>query len=774
MEKLSAEATEKLSALQASIYRGAEKMDQFKLLMNWNQEELEQWALASRQKEEDNLALEKYRRADEARIKDLNLQIEKLAVQITAKKGELETEVTETQAAQVQLDKTADDFRALHGERQQLVAQWEEAVIAIKRRDAAIQDAAERFAEQRRGLRERQALLDERARFFEQEAANNKELGLRIAATERALTKLRAEYAAETKGVADFNDEVDVTRGELSKMTLDLNAAKARAAQLRADVESKERRLSALEAKREAAQNKLDKELDALMTLEARTAELERMRAAESEAYKGMLKEVADLKERQFKDNQLLFSLRTTERDLIAAISGGQSQSKNLASKIAQLDAIVVKQQSDLYSAEFQIQAMDRKVARASGVRSDEETRKLNAQIEVLTQQLEAKAAEHALLVGAVKRAEEDLKAAQRRAEKGSKEAGSLAGGLETLTLECETAARALKSAVKAKEELLVASDLLKLDVKKLRGVLNSKADEVFSLENRKLQLQLSLEERKQQISVHHDVLRAQLKMVTEDSHRVTLELKERQLRASQLEAKYAVVQARTKGAGQDDGSGEAKSAAYYVVAAAQERELLQREGDALDAQIRQAEKEVKALEATLDKLVGTNRAFRSSFRPATDREALSEQAALREKLDRSYDRLKFKRSEERQLAQDLEAAGARLSAAHRQQAELSASLESLRRAASAAQNDLGEQSVKQQRASQRLAKLQRDIRASNGGDELAVEAEMRLAELKDSNRAVIAELKSLASVDAELAARAEAVGLKLGGGPRSRAGSEA
>ena len=40
-----------------------------------------------------------------------------------------------------------------------------------------------------------------------------------------------------------------------------------------------------------------------------------------------MLKEVADLKERQFKDNQLLFSLRTTERDLIAAISGGQSQS---------------------------------------------------------------------------------------------------------------------------------------------------------------------------------------------------------------------------------------------------------------------------------------------------------------------------------------------------------------------------------------------------------------------------------------------------------------
>ena len=31
-----------------------------RLLMNWNQEELEQWALAQRQKEEDNAAMAKY------------------------------------------------------------------------------------------------------------------------------------------------------------------------------------------------------------------------------------------------------------------------------------------------------------------------------------------------------------------------------------------------------------------------------------------------------------------------------------------------------------------------------------------------------------------------------------------------------------------------------------------------------------------------------------------------------------------------------------------
>jgi len=53
--------------------------------MNWNQEELEQWVLAARQKEEDSLTMEKYKRGDEAKIKELNLQIEKLTVGVSKK-----------------------------------------------------------------------------------------------------------------------------------------------------------------------------------------------------------------------------------------------------------------------------------------------------------------------------------------------------------------------------------------------------------------------------------------------------------------------------------------------------------------------------------------------------------------------------------------------------------------------------------------------------------------------------------------------------------------
>ena len=74
------EQQERLNDIQNQIFKSNEKMEGYKLEMNFNQEELEQWSLAAKQKEEDNLALEKYKRQDEIKVKELNLEIEKLTV----------------------------------------------------------------------------------------------------------------------------------------------------------------------------------------------------------------------------------------------------------------------------------------------------------------------------------------------------------------------------------------------------------------------------------------------------------------------------------------------------------------------------------------------------------------------------------------------------------------------------------------------------------------------------------------------------------------------
>jgi len=157
LETRIADQQDRLNNIQNMIFKANERMDQFKLEMNWNQEELEQWALAARQKEEDNLTMEKYRRSDEAKIKELTLQIEKLTIEVARKAKELENEVTETQAAQIELDKTAEEFRRLHQERHELYLQWQETVQNIQRRDSFIYETGEeysnlkQFYDQRRG-----------------------------------------------------------------------------------------------------------------------------------------------------------------------------------------------------------------------------------------------------------------------------------------------------------------------------------------------------------------------------------------------------------------------------------------------------------------------------------------------------------------------------------------------------------------------------------------------------------------------------------------------
>ena len=155
-------------------------MDQFKLEMNWNQEELEQWALAARQKEEDNLTLEKYRRSDEAKIKELTLQIEKLTIEVARKAKELENEVTETQAAQIELDKTAEEFRRLHQERHELYLQWQETVQNIQRRDSFIYETGEEYSNLKQFYDKKKGELEAEKSRLEREKENNKETNAQI------------------------------------------------------------------------------------------------------------------------------------------------------------------------------------------------------------------------------------------------------------------------------------------------------------------------------------------------------------------------------------------------------------------------------------------------------------------------------------------------------------------------------------------------------------------------------------------------------------------
>lgn len=179
----------------------------------------------------------------------------------------------------------------------------------------------------------------------------------------------------------------------------------------------------------------------------------EELKAKEAELEQAE-KELRGLKESMFKQSQQLFTLRQTESNLIAEIAGAQAAAKNLAAKIHKLDQQSLRQQELVYNAEFQIQQLERKVARASGERSGDERKVLNAKIEELTAQLETDKAQVAMLQQQVRKLDDELRATTRQSASLQAELQHIQAKLAELKLQNSSAELSLKSKVKDKEEV--------------------------------------------------------------------------------------------------------------------------------------------------------------------------------------------------------------------------------------------------------------------------------------------------------------------------------
>jgi UDP-glucose:O-linked fucose beta-1,3-glucosyltransferase len=112
----------------------------------------------------------------------------------------------------------------------------------------------------------------------------------------------------------------------------------------------------------------------------------------------------------------------------------------------------------------------------------------------------------------------------------------------------------------------MVDENILRLELRKLKSFLNTRADDVLSLENRQAQLQLALEERTKEIEIHRDMLRAHIKAAEEERHSASSEWRDRLNRLEKLKRKYEIIMSRMA---TEDGE-EPQSQAYYLIKSSQ------------------------------------------------------------------------------------------------------------------------------------------------------------------------------------------------------------
>jgi len=638
---------ERFKSIQHQIFKENQELDTLKKSMGWNQDELERWSKETAQKEDDNLALQKYSRADEAKTKELNLMIEKLASIAVEKNAALDNEETETQACQIELERTAEAFKIQHDERRQLIKQWQETIDSMRRRDGEINSVSEKYNDARGVQNKLHTLIEEKRAEIEITEVTNDELLQQNEAAERTIQTKRQECTTLQTERLEFLDELEALRTEASAGASSVLRKRSELRNSLEDCEIKKKQLE--DARRHCDDIKmgLKREKKATSTTEQTADEKEKNVEERSNEFMQMEKSIDSLKNQMFRDSQHLANLRTQEADNIAEIKSTQATSKNLDSKIHTIEAEHSRQEELLYNADFQIQLMERKVSRSLGERSDEEKNNLNARIIELESDLASKKEKRKEISQQFRKVQQEMRGWKRKKESCESERDGVHGKIDELNLEISSCESSIKQVIEKKDEVMVSHDLLRLDVRRLRDLLMVRIGEVHELEVKRHQLIYSMAERKEEIEIHSEVKMAQLRAAQDEKHKIAIELGQRRIIMGKVQSRYEIL----RKAHRSDGD-EEHSQVYYLIMIAQQREELQREGDDLDKNIKQKEKELRAMQKTLSHLKERNSDYRQTFTKADMGSRLGKEVtSLKEKVEKSRGLL-FRKKHEFQLLQ--------------------------------------------------------------------------------------------------------------------------
>ncbi|CAM42454.1 conserved hypothetical protein [Leishmania braziliensis MHOM/BR/75/M2904] len=628
LEQNSEDVRDRLTSVQDRIFRGNLKLEELKTSLDYNQEELEQWDEARRQKEEDELAIAQYSKMDETKVKQLTQRIEKLENGVRKQRKQLDEEVLATQHVQGELDRVANEYRKLHDDRSGILDEWELVVRTIAERDEAIRIAAEQYAEGVAWILQRQQLKKSLSASLDEAQEETEVINYTIQEREKTSHKLQEAVPVLTQQVQSVQDEVDALREKASRATRDKRAVILQLEETITEIERRKRELAMTEKGRTTAAEKLKEEEMTANDLQKQAQFIAQLlKDAEMASHK-ITRDIEQLKTTTFRANQELAKVRAAQTTSLSEISGAQAQGKNYKAKIDQLDGESFAQQGVLYNIEFSVQQIEKRVSRAKGERTEEERKELRRKIDLLQTTLDELEKQNRILQNQVKRVREEMRKSSILIEKlEATKKRSLEEVLE-MDLRCTHSDREEKQLEKQREDLLIKVDTLELQLGRLRNLLRVKDAELLTLEEKKRQLEADVAEREAEIEVHHRLLRMEAKLAEEERKRLVTELLERQKNLTAVKNRQEVL------VGRMDPAHARLSQVQLVIAAAKEREDLQYRGDSLDARIRRMEKEMLKLEKTIAIIRASNEQYRHQFDKVSDKdEEVQTQKALKNKF---------------------------------------------------------------------------------------------------------------------------------------------
>ncbi|XP_065530567.1 coiled-coil domain-containing protein 39 [Lathamus discolor] len=739
----------KKNSHENTINKTTKKLENLKQQMNCDEEVLENWIKESNRKDNDAITIQKYAQKDEGKLGALILQVDKLTMQANQKRKALDNELTETITAQIELDKTAEDFRRVHQERQEVIRQWENAIQQMQKRDQQIDHCALLIAEIKQEIRKKEMVLKEKTAFLVNETLNNMEYEKKISSAEREATSLQHEYQTQDTYRVQLQDELDTLKSTVDKTASDLESLRTQVTNLKKEIQKKQARLSFLKEKNASLSNKLKLVTEETLSSEDKALKMEEILKEEEKVVKEKDKEINQLKDLLFKKTQEFKVQKDKEKCVLAEIEASRSSLKKLKSQLYRLDADALNQQEIIYNQDFYIQQVQRRLSRLEGEINTDEKQVLEAKVTELKKTLEEKKNTYDVLHVQYKKLQNDVHFLKRAMDKTGEETSSMMSKINDLNLFNDRSDQELKKAKAIKQEMMVEDNLLKLELNRLQDILYNKSEKVLTLEKQKLELRKAIAERTEEIKIHKAMLDSQIRLVDQERQRISAEFQDRLNKIYKLRCRYEVLTSvMTPPEGEEE-----KSQTYYVIKAAQEKEALQREGDDLDAKICKAEKEIVALENTLCILNNCNSKYRNSFKEVTETsEEYEEKLKLEEEKRVADEKHRHKRRQIKELKEKLQSMEKSFEMVLKQEALFQEQKKEKQALVLQLNKDIEEQKPKLERVIKQCSRLSREVQSQKKTKtETQEEKDIDLRELKSFNRTIDKLLASVLEANPDL-----------------------
>jgi chromosome segregation ATPase len=177
--------------------------------------------------------------------------------------------------------------------------------------------------------------------------------------------------------------------------------------------------------------------------------------------------------------------LRTQKEDLLTEVQGIISMSKNLDTHLNKLHSEIQRQQELLYNADYQIQLLERKVARRMGEKTLEETDFLKEVIREKEEETAKVREKYQATVNALKTLDDEQRIVEKKLKNLNQEKTKYQTGMDKINLENDMTREQLATLDKKKKNLMVTNDAMKLEINKLREKVLAENEQILELENR-------------------------------------------------------------------------------------------------------------------------------------------------------------------------------------------------------------------------------------------------------------------------------------------------